>query len=549
MKSLKTEKQHSTKPQKMVFGGSLNILLVGLLLACVAPQAQAQVVLAVEQAAMANGTPVVLPRILRSATVVSGTDGVYTFNSGAGTSSVSGSSPVTILSQSITPNDFSVTTIGGIGPLELVTADNVVRLQASSPTVFVNTVTSTATWTTAAASTATATVSQDVSFTIVQPGQSLSSIITQYTSPQQSIAPGTGFLTLAHGLGTAPDTVAIVLHCISPDLGYPVGAEVFYPATQNQGFGGITHGMTVQFDANNLYLNYTALTLVPNGNPNGAGNIDPTKWELIAKAWGSSTTTTGTGGTASLLTGGQAVAVNVSRKSTTVETTQLLAFKLAAVTNATLSRLSINVLNTGTNATNLGSLNLFQDTDDTGAYSANDTLLATTTNAGTWANFYGLSASLNQTNNTFFLVSSFTPSAQEKNTYIYASLAPQNIVVQLSGTNVFVQTSGPSLIGHQYAFVDTTAAEDAAAAAALFNQINSAVSGATNALSAQYAIDLNAAIAAGTSRNASSSSTRKTGLLESTLPAAAAGAAAIGAAFTSDALNKGSYSREFTPRQ
>jgi hypothetical protein len=252
---------------------------------------------------------------------------------------------------------------------------------------------------------------------------------------------------------------------------------------------------------------------------------------------------------------------SLSRRDLLADYRKLLGFQLKATTNAVATSIAVALSNTTTNSppsNNFLGIKLYQD-DGTGDLETADTELATTTNATGYAIFTGLSVPLNTTNKTFFVAASFCPTNQTRNSFISGSLKSQNIIVTLAGTNTVVETTGGTVVGKQYGFLDTTQAEDDAAAAALANQINTAVAGVTNALNSAWSQQLTtttdslnaawgqqlATATNGWSRSGDSSSS-KTSLTDTILPAAAAGVAGIGAAFTSDQLTNQPLSNEYT---
>jgi hypothetical protein len=252
---------------------------------------------------------------------------------------------------------------------------------------------------------------------------------------------------------------------------------------------------------------------------------------------------------------------SLSRRDASSDHRKLLGFQLKATTNAVVTSLAVSLSNTTTNPppdNNFPGIKLYQD-DGTGEWETADTELAATTNATGYAIFNGLSVPLNTTNKTFFVAASFCPTNQTRNSFISGSLKSQNIIVTLAGTNTVIETTGGTVVGKQYGFLDTTQAEDDAAASALASQINTAVDGATNALNSAWSQqlstttdNLNAAwgqqlnnATNGWSRTGSNSSS-KTSFTDTILPAAAAGAAGIGAAFTSDQLTNQPLSNEYT---
>jgi hypothetical protein len=274
------------------------------------------------------------------------------------------------------------------------------------------------------------------------------------------------------------------------------------------------------------------------------------------------------------LTGQADSLAGISRKDTSSSLRKLVGFTLTPNTNAVLSSLAFHLTNTTTNGNDFSELALYQDADGRQELDAQDTLVASTTNANGYAIFTGLTNAIPSAARTFFLAGAFQPACQTQGSFISASLSPQNIVISLTETNRVIQVAGGSVLGKQYAFLDTTTAEDAAAAFALSNQIDSAVTGATNALhvawsqnmatttnalnqtwggrldSATRDLDASWSQQLATATNGWPNTqiiSSKPDLMDTILPAAISGAVAIGAAFTSDSLGKQPVSPEFSP--
>jgi hypothetical protein len=221
---------------------------------------------------------------------------------------------------------------------------------------------------------------------------------------------------------------------------------------------------------------------------------------------------------------------SISRKNTDTALRKLLGVTITANTNSTMSSIVFSLSNTSTNGDNFSSIVLLRDADGAGTFDLTDTQIGSTTNQNGVAIFTGLSQSITSTNKTFFLAASFNPSLQSQNSFITASLSSQNVTARVTSTGTNCVIASASILGKQYAFLDTTTAEDAAAAAALAAQINSAINSAMGSLR-------------------TSSTSNNTDLIDSVLPAAAAGAAGIGAAYTSDSIKQGPLSNEYlTPR-
>lgn len=237
----------------------------------------------------------------------------------------------------------------------------------------------------------------------------------------------------------------------------------------------------------------------------------------------------GGGNTPTITIAGQADTLeSISRKDTTSPLRKLIGVNITANTNSTLTSIAFSVSNTSTNGNNFSSVVLLRDSDGAGTFDLTDTQIATSSNVNGVVTFSSLAQSVTSTNKVFFLAGSFNPSQQSQNSFISASLSSLNITGTVVGTGTNSVISGGTLLGKQYAFLDTTTAEDTAAAAALAAQINSAISSATSSLR-------------------STSTSNSTDLIDSILPAAAAGVAGVGAAFTSDSIKQTPISQEYLP--
>ncbi|MDD2709234.1 MAG: hypothetical protein PHV34_14705 [Verrucomicrobiae bacterium] len=240
---------------------------------------------------------------------------------------------------------------------------------------------------------------------------------------------------------------------------------------------------------------------------------------------------------------------SLSRRNDSTEDRKLLGFMLKSTTNAIISALAVSLSNTTTNAVennNFSAIKLYRD-DGSGDWSGGDTLLSSTTNCGGIALFNGLAISTDTTNKTFFLTASFCPTNQTKNSFITALLRGQNISAAV--TNAPIEVTGGTVVGKQWAFMDTTQAEDDAYAYALTNGLVSAsitngfvTASITNGLGAVSVTNQ-----LGGNTVYTTIATEKSGsFADSIWPAVAAGAAGIGAAFTSDQLTNQPQSNEFT---
>ncbi|MDD2709093.1 MAG: hypothetical protein PHV34_13995 [Verrucomicrobiae bacterium] len=238
---------------------------------------------------------------------------------------------------------------------------------------------------------------------------------------------------------------------------------------------------------------------------------------------------------------------SLSRRNDSTEDRKLLGFMLKSATNAVISALAVCLSNTTTNAVennNFSDIKLYRD-DGSGEWSAGDSLISSTTNCGGIAVFNDLAISTDTTNKTFFVTASFCPTNQTKNSFITALLRGQNI--SASVTNAPIEVTGGTVVGKQWAFMDTTQAEDDAYAYALTNGLVSA--SITNGfVTASITNGLGSASVTNQigGNTVYTTTTEKSGsFADSIWPAVAAGAAGIGAAFTSDQLTSQPQSNEF----
>ncbi len=251
------------------------------------------------------------------------------------------------------------------------------------------------------------------------------------------------------------------------------------------------------------------------------------------------------------LTGQNDPLESVSRNDPSTAVRKLLGFQLTASTNAILTGFAVAISNTTTNGNPVDPISLYRAAAGSQNFDSTSTLLVTTTNTGGYAIFTGLAESINGTNQTYFIAGSFSATNQTRNSFISASLNSQNITATLAGTNAAVLATGGGILGKQYAFLDATVAEDAAYALSLTNGFVSAsiTNGTLNASSTNGLVSSSylASALAGVSNISTATGVKSTSFTDSILPAAAAGAAAIGAAFSSDSLKSSELSKDYTP--
>ncbi len=110
-------------------------------------------------------------------------------------------------------------------------------------------------------------------------------VLPSYTSPDQTIT-NAGALTLAHGLGSAPDMIVWQAKCISADSGYSVNDIVFMNPMMGQTSSTICFGVSIVPDATNLNIRMSDSGARIMAKANGAASdIDITKWKYIFKAY------------------------------------------------------------------------------------------------------------------------------------------------------------------------------------------------------------------------------------------------------------------------
>lgn len=220
---------------------------------------------------------------------------------------------------------------------------------------------------------------------------------------------------------------------------------------------------------------------------------------------------------------------SVSRNSIDTTPRKLVGFQLKSSTSATVKNMAFLLSNTSTNQVlnnNFTNIQLVKDVDGGNEFDSGDTIIATTTNANGFAIFTDLNVPVTTSNQTFFLTVSFSPKDQSKNSFISASLNPQNIIA-VSASDVPVPVVGSTVLGEQYAFLDNTADEELAYSENLKSEI-------TNFVQSQV------------SPSNLSQAKNDFDSLDAIIPACVAGVAGVTAAYCYDSLDKNTTSTEFS---
>jgi hypothetical protein len=206
---------------------------------------------------------------------------------------------------------------------------------------------------------------------------------------------------------------------------------------------------------------------------------------------------------------------SISRKTSSTPLRKLISFELSSSTDAVLKEIAFGLSNTGPQNSvkdnlNLLDLSLFMDGDQDGIFEETDSFVKVTQEENGSAIFNELSVPVSTTPRTFFLVAKFNPSKQKKNSFITSSLRSQNIVVHIADQPI--TTRGATIQGKIYAFLDSTKAEEEAH----FQRLKTRIGSTTTIIREEVSEDKDTSL----------------------IPAIVAGAAAVGAAFTSDSLNQ-----------
>lgn len=102
-----------------------------------------------------------------------------------------------------------------------------------------------------------------------------------FISAQQVIVAG-GALTIPHGLGARPFSVAMDAVCITSDLEFQVGDYVYNLNGVQVNLNGMT---AITADAANIYARFgSAAPSLPNKSTGAGANITPARWNVIFRA-------------------------------------------------------------------------------------------------------------------------------------------------------------------------------------------------------------------------------------------------------------------------
>lgn len=104
-----------------------------------------------------------------------------------------------------------------------------------------------------------------------------------YESSGQTIT-SAGTLTLAHGLGAAPELIQLELKCTTTNLNYSVNDRVVIQSGMNT----TNTGASITYDATNVYVTFGsaggAFTILDKSTGSTA-QITNASWQLFVKAW------------------------------------------------------------------------------------------------------------------------------------------------------------------------------------------------------------------------------------------------------------------------
>lgn len=108
-----------------------------------------------------------------------------------------------------------------------------------------------------------------------------------YESTAQTIT-SAGLLTLPHGFGVKPKLFMTYLKCVTPEYGYLVNDEVIAHTTQVSSSAADSFGVSVTYDATNVYVRYGsgAPVFVAVNKTTGVGvNLTNANWQFFIRAW------------------------------------------------------------------------------------------------------------------------------------------------------------------------------------------------------------------------------------------------------------------------
>lgn len=108
---------------------------------------------------------------------------------------------------------------------------------------------------------------------------------SKFTSTDQTITSGNK-LTIAHGLGAAPNLIQTYLVCQTGEVGFSAGEVVFWNNGISSGLGNST-GVSIWADATNIYVRYgsnTSAFAIIDDNSGAVNNLTNGNWKFRVMA-------------------------------------------------------------------------------------------------------------------------------------------------------------------------------------------------------------------------------------------------------------------------
>ncbi len=111
-----------------------------------------------------------------------------------------------------------------------------------------------------------------------------------FTSSPQTLPGVNTQLAVAHGLGSIPSNVRVVLKNVTPELGYNTGDEISIEGTGTGTAVGGTfqgNGASVSADNTNVYISASpnVFYIVPKAGGSQEPNLTYANWSIVVRAW------------------------------------------------------------------------------------------------------------------------------------------------------------------------------------------------------------------------------------------------------------------------